>query len=167
MGGAVKLGYQVSNKISYHKLVWLGVFVLFLAAVVMGIFAWREASQAYVIIEWETASELNTAGFFLNRGETLEGPFERVNHQIIAASPDPITGGSYRYKDLNVQPSVTYYYMLQEVELDGNFSSYGPIEITANAGGRQELILAVLLLLAGGIGLISVTRREKVTNDQS
>ena len=157
----------MSDNILFQRLAWFGIVGLFLATGITGYLAWRKSSQAYVIIEWETASELNTAGFILNRSEMLDGPYERVNSQLIPASLDPLTGGSYAYKDLNVKPSVTYYYELQDVELDGNISTYGPIEVTAITGGRQESILSLMFFVAGGIGLMYFLRLRKQVYDRA
>jgi hypothetical protein len=64
-----------------------------------------------VIVEWTTESEVDTAGFNLYRSESLEGPYIKINPELIPSSPDPILGGHYVYTDTNVVAGQTYYYM--------------------------------------------------------
>ena len=70
-----------------------------LIALVMGGLAWREFTHAAVEVEWTTASELSTVGFDLYRSDSQEGVYQKVNDELIPASPDPLTGGSYTYLD--------------------------------------------------------------------
>ena len=92
-------------------------------------------ASALVIVEWTTESEVNLAGFNLYRSDDPEGPYIKVNDALIPASPDPVTGGSYVYTDTAVTAGVTYYYKLEDVELDGSSTMHGPIEVAAQADG--------------------------------
>ncbi len=114
--------------------------------------AWQRMPTATVFVEWTTASELDTAGFNLYRSDAPDGVFTQVNQTLIPSSPDPLTGGSYSYTDYAVQPGQTYYYELEDVELDGNSSRHGPIEVRAQSGGLAEMMLAIIftgMALAG------------------
>lgn len=86
---------------------------------------------AQVIIEWSTETEVNTIGFNLYRSESPEGPFTRVNDQLIPSSPDPLVGGHYVYTDTQVVAGRTYYYELEDVEVSGISTRHGPIAVTA------------------------------------
>ena len=110
-----------------------------------------------VIVEWSTESEVNVAGFNLYRSENQEGPYIKLNDGLIPASLDPITGGSYVYTDTAVTAGATYYYKLEDVELDGTSTLHGPIEAVAQADSASwsphpALILAVAVL--GGVAVI-------------
>ncbi|MBI5652675.1 MAG: hypothetical protein HZC40_19855 [Chloroflexi bacterium] len=108
-------------------------------------------APARIIVEWTTATEINTAGFNLYRGTRAEGPFDKVNAQLIAASPDAITGGKYRYEDTTVIAGQTYYYELEDVEFGGKTERHGPIIITApGVFGIAEIAMLAL----GGVVLI-------------
>ena len=87
-----------------------------------------------MLVEWTTASELDTAGFNLYRSLTPAGPFEKVNSSLIPTNGDPLSGGDYQYEDKSIQPGVTYFYQLEEVELNGGSGRFGPISVHANAG---------------------------------
>lgn len=132
--------------------------LVLLAAVILAYQAWLAAKQPKVVIEWSTASELDTAGYFLYRSEKPGGPFDRLNQNLIPASNDPLVGGSYSYEDSGVQAGKTYFYQLEDIELDGSKSIHGPIEIAATSRGRIEMLLAAILAILGAAGVIAAPR---------
>lgn len=101
-----------------------------------------------VIVEWTTASELDTAGFNLFRAQSENGPFLQVNQTLISPSNDPLSGGSYTYEDTTLPRPGTYYYNLQEIELNGNINLHGPITVEALRGGIVEGITSIICLAA-------------------
>jgi hypothetical protein len=129
------------------------ILLLFLAACA--------PASARIIVEWTTATEINTAGFNLYRGTRAEGPFAKVNAQLIAASPDAITGGKYRYEDITVLAGQTYYYELEDVEFGGKTERHGPIVITApGAFGIAEIaMIAFGGILVIGFAMVIFKRR--------
>ncbi len=108
--------------------------ILVLLISITGYLAWRSIREVSVLVEWTTASELDTAGFNLYRSLAAAGPFEKVNPSLIPTNGDPLTGGDYQYEDKSVQPGMVYFYQLEEVELDGGGGRFGPISVHANAG---------------------------------
>jgi hypothetical protein len=128
---------------------WLLLGAFMLIALVVGGLAWWEFTHATVEVEWTTASELSTVGFNLYRSDSQEGVYQKVNDELIPASPDPLIGGSYTYLDTQVKPGVTYYYQLEEVEAQGNGARYGPIEVRAQRGGMLELVISLSALAIG------------------
>ena len=129
--------------------------LLFIAAISLTWLAWRGSREATVLVEWSTASELNTAGFNLYRSESPDGPFVLVNQVMIPASADALAGSAYTYKDYPVQPGKRYYYQLEELEFDGGSSRFGPISVQADtfwSAGRLIVlavsVVAIFLLAA-------------------
>jgi hypothetical protein len=125
---------------------------LILAALPLILIVSAVTAPVNVTVEWSTASELNTAGFNLYRGDSREGPFTRINPELISASTDPLVGGSYVYTDNQVSPGRTYYYQLEEVETSGRTNIQGTQEVAV--GGLNFLWLAVAaasLVVAGFI----------------
>lgn len=122
---------------------------------------WQASREATVLVEWSTASELDTVGFNLYRADTLQGPFVQVNRELIPASSEPLTGGAYSYRDSAVQPGKTYYYELEEVQSNGGRDRFGPISVQADNGSATMLmlILGVVLILLLGVGIL-ITRRS-------
>jgi hypothetical protein len=135
------------TQVQPYRLSFLASGVFLLAALFSGFLGWRGAQQAPIIVDWETASELDTAGFNLYRSEQAEGPFERINPSLIPASPDPLVGGEYSYTDREVEVGRVYYYRLEEVETSGKTTQTGPIEVKTEGGGKVELVLSVVLLI--------------------
>jgi hypothetical protein len=109
-----------------------------------------------VVVEWTTESEVNLAGFNIYRSESPDGPYAKLNDSLIPAAPDPIAGGSYSYTDATAESGVTYYYQLEDVELDGKATMHGPIVAVARGGVGSSQIRASGLLALLGVVLVGV-----------
>ena len=83
-----------------------------------------------VVVEWETASELDSLGFHLYRSTSAEGPFERLTAQPVPGLGTSSVGASYRYVDEGVATAKTYYYELEDLETTGGTERHGPIAVT-------------------------------------
>ena len=123
-------------------------------------------ASAEVVVEWTTESEVNLAGFNLYRSENPGGPYTKLNETLIPASPDPVAGGSYSYVDATAEAGVTYYYKLEDVELDGTATTHGPIVVVAEGAGVSPVVQAgvLLTLLAAvllGVAVLLVRRRRQ------
>lgn len=90
-----------------------------------------------VSLEWATASELNTAGYRLERADASEGPFRNLSQiGIVPAIGDSLQGAEYKATDRDsLQNGNVYYYRLIEIEFDGTENPVGPISVTA---GKAE-----------------------------
>ena len=79
-----------------------------------------EASSPHVLLEWSAAREDGVYGYLIYRAERREGPFRRLNLDIVHARPDGPGGvSSYRYVDADVEPGRTYYYYLDTLTMSG------------------------------------------------
>ena len=121
---------------------------------------------APVRVEWITETEMNTAGFNLYRGESVDGPFDvKVNEQLIPPAADPLTGGKYQYVDKTAKAGITYYYRLEEVERNGGTNNFGPISV--RAGGLEWWHLLVLVGLAAVVVALWLLGGRKEARKQS
>ncbi len=131
-----------SVKLDSRRVTLLLAIGLVLAALV--IFLISAATPPAITVKWSTASELNTAGFNILRSDNPNGPFARLNAEVIPPSPDPLVGGSYVYTDTNVAPGQTYYYQLEEVESGGVTAPQGTVVATAQRGIEPVVVAAAI-----------------------
>jgi hypothetical protein len=86
-----------------------------------------------VRLVWQTATELNNAGFFVQRSSQQNGSYIRVNPDIIPAQGDSLTGASYTYTDTNLTNGVQYWYRLEMIDLGQNSTYTAPVFVTVGA----------------------------------
>lgn len=110
-----------TNGKSSTLIILMGSFWLILAGALL---FYQLTSPATVKVEWETATELDTAGFYLYRSLAADGEFVQVNSDLIDSQGSAVTGAAYSYVDRDVEPGATYYYVLEEVQNDGQTNRY-------------------------------------------
>jgi len=82
-----------------------------------------------IVLEWATASELDTAGFRLQR--VSDG--EKVDlTDMIAAEGNPTLGAMYQFVDETAIFNTPYTYFLIEIELSAIEQTLASVDITAN-----------------------------------
>ncbi len=101
-----------------------------------------------ILLTWETAAELDNAGFNLYRSTTPEGPYTRLNDTLIPPQhPGEVSGGVYTWLDTEVQPGVTYFYKLEDVDIQGVSTFHGPVTVTARAATSAPTFTVFLPLV--------------------
>ena len=90
------------------------------------------AADNCVNVEWETATEINTAGFHVWRSDNPLVGFVRATDDLIASKSVMETmGATYSFQDCGVdlKNGNTWYYILEEIEIDadGSGNMHGPI----------------------------------------
>jgi hypothetical protein len=132
-----------------RTLLLIGVLWLILAAV-LAVFGLRSAQNVEVV--WETATEQDTVGFDLYRRAENEGDYELISEDgFIASRGSTVSGASYTFSDEDVQPGVTYYYVLEEIETDGSRHRYDDdvLEYQVPSNFTWALILAGICMVIG------------------
>ncbi|MBN1561892.1 T9SS type A sorting domain-containing protein [candidate division KSB1 bacterium] len=81
-----------------------------------------------VVIEWHVEAETNHAGYNLYRSMADEN-YVKINAELIRKAD---ASQQYEYLDRDVQRGV-YFYRLEEVSLDGQSTSYGPVQVTSTS----------------------------------
>jgi len=79
-----------------------------------------ETSGPHVLLAWSVANEERVYGYLIYRSQRRQGPFLRINQDIVHARPG---GGqpasTYEFVDAEVEPGATYYYYIDTVAVDG------------------------------------------------
>ena len=102
-------------------------------------------------IHWQTASELDSAGFYLYRQENEAVSPIQLTQQLIPSQGSSTAGAAYSWVDARPPKGQTVHYWLQEIELDG--TAVAPILIatlTIPRVNRWLLLLALFCLVQAG-----------------
>jgi len=94
-------------------------------AVVSGFHATR-ADGGGVLLEWTTASEAGTAGFYLRRWDPKARKWAPMNRELLTGLLQAPQGGTYRFLDEGASPLEPQVYQLEEVEAGGRRRVHGP-----------------------------------------
>jgi hypothetical protein len=129
-----------------RQLVALGILWLALSAAAL---VYELERQPQIVVQWETETEINTAGFNLYRSDSPDGQLERLNEEPILSRGDPLTGAEYEFTDVHVRRNQVYYYQLEELEVDGVANRLDTIRAEAQGVQVWVVVLAGLGMLVG------------------
>lgn len=138
----------------------LGIMWLALAAMLL-IYQWLSPT---VEVRWETATELETAGFNLYRGVSREDISTLVNREgVVASKGGALSGAAYTYTDNSVEAGRTYYYLIEEIEYDGGINRYVEDIFTYDVPYVTPLtaVLAVASLIIGLALIVTGVKEER------
>lgn len=141
---------QTAGRTSRRVVVLLGLLWLLLAAAIVVL---QLASPPSITVSWQTETEVDTAGFNVYRSLSAEGPFERLNAELIAGRGSASAGSSYTFTDEAVSPRQTYYYQLEDVEMDNSTTRHEVVGYTAPGTGWW-VVAAVALSVIFGLALL-------------
>ena len=115
-----------------------------------------------VNVQWDTATEINTAGFYLYRSSSPNGEFTLVNKEgeLVPSQGNALSGATYTFTDEDVVPGETYYYLIEEVEYDLTSRRYED-QIFAYKVPRVDwwaIVLAALSAVVGPVMLVTGLR---------
>lgn len=96
-----------------------------------------EMGNRAVLLEWETAVEIDVLGFNILKQELTPGTspqlIEVINDGLIQSQGSSLSGAHYSLNDTNIKRGKTYKYWLQSVEIDGESSSLADAQISIPA----------------------------------
>jgi len=87
-------------------------------------------SDRAVILKWTTATEIDNAGFNLYRLESENGEYVKINSSLIPAEGTSTSGATYQFIDSEVKNRTTYYYKLEDIDINGVSTLHGPVSAT-------------------------------------
>ncbi|MGB9591335.1 MAG: hypothetical protein ACPL1K_02330 [Candidatus Kryptoniota bacterium] len=142
---------QYSWRILSGLIVFMGVAIL--------IYGLNLFTHPYILIQWTTATEFDTAGFNLYRKEIPQGSNQIINPTLIPAAGASLQGSSYQYKDARIVPGKTYQYQLEDIDLNGQSTLHDPIIVKADRNGMLEGLIGLVLIM---IGILMIRHKQHV-----
>jgi len=106
-----------------RKLTFLGL------AVVLLVFSNVQAEDKTGIlnrIKWVTASELNNFGYDVLRGDSEQGPFDRINEPTIPGAGNSDTPNRYEFIDKTIEAGKAYWYYVESISMSGQRQKFTP-----------------------------------------
>jgi hypothetical protein len=128
-----------------------------------------------ILLSWETVSEMNNAGFNLYRSASPAAP-DALLAFVPSQAPGSTQGASYSFDDTEVAPGETWYYWLEDVDLNGATALHGPasatlqaptavtvtaLEAQAATPGSVTIWGALAAALIAAAGVLGVRRRSR------
>jgi hypothetical protein len=135
-----------------------------------------QAMLDHILLSWETVSEMNNAGFNLYRSASPAAPDELLAY-VPSQAPGSTQGAAYSFEDTEVSAGQTWYYWLEDVDLNGATSLHGPVSATLQAPTAVTLAAlqadaanpasvtpwgAMAAALIAAAGVLGVRRRSRV-----
>ena len=78
-------------------------------------------------VKWTTASEVDNFGYDVYRSTSPDGPFERLNPEVIEGAGTSDEVHAYRYVDAAIDPYTTYYYYVESISMSGVRKRFTPV----------------------------------------
>ncbi|MBD3386736.1 T9SS type A sorting domain-containing protein [candidate division KSB1 bacterium] len=98
-----------------------------------------ESVDGEVNLQWVTASETNNAGFYVEYSDSEEGPFTRLNSQMIGGLGTDNNGRDYSFTDESGEVGEKRYYRLVDVDYNGNMMTHDVVSTTVTAPKEYAL----------------------------
>jgi len=126
-------GHGPSFTYLFYPRQWNGTFYYILDPDLVELVSFMAAGQRKTaIIKWETASEIDNAGFHIwrsKRQDLGENHFIRITDQLIPAKGSPTQGASYLHIDKGIVPGRTYWYRLEDIGYNGRSTFHDPVRM--------------------------------------
>jgi len=91
-----------------------------------------------VVIRWETGQELDTLGFHIFRSTGPDGPWIQITENLVPGHLSSLLSQRYEYADPDVERGALYYYWLEEIDIHGSRTLYGPVGVDWDADGVPD-----------------------------
>lgn len=112
-------------------------------AITLASFSALSHQDGNVLLQWQTAVEIDSAGFHVQRASAVDGPYARVTRELIPAVG---MGGGASYSYVDTPPARgAYYYLLEEVDVNGVSTLHGPVSVDFVPGSRTLYFPQILL----------------------
>jgi len=86
-------------------------------------------------LSWLCTADPSTLGFNVLRAESRQGPFVKINVELIRPGP----AEEYGYEDRPANTAISYFYQLQALDVDGTLQMFGPVEASPQIPTQSRL----------------------------
>jgi hypothetical protein len=92
-----------------------------------------------ILVEWETATEIDNLGFNLYRASSEDGPRVQLNGSLIPSqAPGSQAGAAYAYLDETSAPGINYYW-LEAMDTRGVTTLHGPVSAVVHSSNLYHI----------------------------
>ncbi|MBN2010364.1 Ig-like domain-containing protein [candidate division KSB1 bacterium] len=98
-------------------------------------FAYEVLPRQGVVLSWQTGHEFNNSGFNVLRSNSISGPYEQINDDLIPSNTD----GTYKFLDSHVKSGQMYFYKVADVSLSGTTTEHDIIKVLVSKPTEYEL----------------------------
>lgn len=110
-----------------------------------------EGGDNIAYLEWETGTESDTAGFRLERANSVDGPYRELDEiGFIAPGGSVSAGAYYEAEDKTAVNGQTYWYKLVEIALDNSVGNEWTVRVSIDPEPTSQII-------GGGSGTTAAT----------
>jgi hypothetical protein len=95
-------------------------------------------SRKGVSLEWQTAQEVDNAGFHLLRSPRKNGKYRRITNTIIPLMSSPWGGTGYSHEDREATPGKTWFYKLEDIDYTGKRTLHGPVSTAGDSYNAKQ-----------------------------
>jgi hypothetical protein len=81
-----------------------------------------------IMLQWSTEAEVDNAGFNIYRADAENGTYIKINDELIVAQGASTQGAAYEFVDRDVKNRNTYWYKMEDVDLNGTSTFHGPVK---------------------------------------
>ena len=86
------------------------------------------ASEDYKnVLRWATASEVDNFGYDIYRGDSEEGPFDRITDEPMLGAGTTDETSQYEFIDTDIDPYKPYWYYVESISKAGKRERFTPI----------------------------------------
>lgn len=108
-----------------------------------------ELTDAGVILNWTTESEVDNAGFYIYRSQTKNGEFMIVNPTLIQGAGTTSERNEYTWTDTTAKPNTAYYYRIEDVSHAGERKTLTTTRLRGLISGKNKLVTQWASLKSG------------------
>ena len=91
-----------------------------------------------VILRWITESETNNLGFEIYRGDSKDGPFEKITPHRIAGAGTTASQNKYEYIDETAVEGNKYFYYVEDIDFSGEKGRSETIPAVSGPFGKEK-----------------------------